>query len=129
MRATIERTASSHPRLDRFCGALEEQGITPRLAYRGGVLHGITYRAQGTEVRGSKLGKAYSFPGLQRHLGVEYRPERDDPVVEERYLRQAQQRAQGELPGAGLAAAQVVERQRQAQLPTRRRQRGVELER
>lgn len=228
MRATIERTASSHPRLDHFCGALEAQGITPRLAYRGGVLHGITYRAQGTEVRGSKLGKAYSFPGLQRHLGVEYRPERDepvikasyverggaradletrqflrqrldqtaedgltlsdfcrqlegqdivahfgrrrgqlskldyyyqgqrvsgaqlgeaytlkglqqqlgidyrperdDPVVEEHYLRQAQQRAQGELPGAGLAAAQGRGRQRQAQLPTRRRQRGVELE-
>ncbi|MEO0374269.1 MAG: relaxase/mobilization nuclease domain-containing protein [Cyanobacteria bacterium P01_A01_bin.17] len=99
LRATILQTASAHPPLNEFCQQLQEQGITPRFAYRNGGLHGLTYRCNGIEIRGSKLGQEYSFPGLQKYLGVEYQPERDEPVIKAHYVERKGARANDETKG------------------------------
>ncbi|MEM9007790.1 MAG: hypothetical protein AAGE59_30295, partial [Cyanobacteria bacterium P01_F01_bin.86] len=33
------------------------------------------------------LGEAYTFQGLRQQLGIEYQPERDDPVVKAKYVK------------------------------------------
>lgn len=86
LKATITQAAQENPQLDRFCQSLENQDINPRFAYRNGKLHGITYRRDGTEIKGSKLGKEYSFPGLQKYQGIVYQPERDEPIIRSRYV-------------------------------------------
>ena len=86
LKATITQVARENPQLDRFCQSLEDQAITPRFAYRNGTLHGITYRCDGTEIKGSKLGKEYSFPGLQKYQGIVYQPDRDEPIIRSHYV-------------------------------------------
>ncbi|MEO0538265.1 MAG: relaxase/mobilization nuclease domain-containing protein [Cyanobacteria bacterium P01_A01_bin.123] len=86
LRARIAQTAQDHPQLDCFCQSLEVQGIIPRFAYRRGQLHGIVYRYSGMEINGSKLGRDYSFQGLQNHHGIVYQADRDDPLIRRRYV-------------------------------------------
>jgi hypothetical protein len=31
---------------------------------------------------GTKLGRVYTFPGLQKHRGIRYQPDRDDPMIQ-----------------------------------------------
>ncbi|MEM8569125.1 MAG: hypothetical protein AAGF85_21900, partial [Bacteroidota bacterium] len=43
---------------------------------------------QGHQINSSHLGEAYTFQGLRQQLGIDYQPERDDPVVKVRYVKQ-----------------------------------------
>ena len=86
LRTTIAQTAQDNPHLDHFCQSLEAQGIIPRFAYRQGQLHGIVYRYNGIEINGSKLGRDYSFQGLQNHHGIIYQADRDEPLIRRRYV-------------------------------------------
>ena len=86
LRQTIGQTAQASPALPEFIQRLEAQGIHPRFAYRGGRVHGIVYHAEGSEINGSKLGRDYSFPGLQRYLGVEYQTARDEGLIQSNYI-------------------------------------------
>lgn len=87
LRQTIRQTAQASPALPEFIQGLEAQGIRPQFAYRGGQVHGIIYHAEGSEICGSTLGRDYSFPGLQRHLGVEYQTARDDGLINANYVK------------------------------------------
>jgi hypothetical protein len=42
---------------------------------------GISYAAAGRAFRGRDLGSRYSFEGLHQYAGVDYQPERDDPLL------------------------------------------------
>jgi hypothetical protein len=42
---------------------------------------GISYALEGVAFSGSKLGRDYSFVGLQKYRGVSYVPERDDEAI------------------------------------------------
>jgi hypothetical protein len=96
----VDRAASGRPPMSAFIARLEAAGVevVPRVAQSGHV-SGVTYRLEGTSFRGSALGRAYSWRGLQERLGVEYRPERDLAAV-----RAAAERAATRGPSEGKSA-------------------------
>lgn len=110
LRQMIDQVAERNRTLSTFALGLENQGITPRFVYRDGQLHGICYKRQGTEVTGSKLGREYSLPGLQKHQGIDYQAERDGPFIKGRYVEHSPEKASGDtrdfLRRAILQAAQ-----------------------
>ncbi|MDZ8083828.1 MAG: hypothetical protein RMX35_32765 [Nostoc sp. DcaGUA01] len=54
---------------------------------RNGKSKGISYEKDGQAFSGTQLGAAYTFPGLQKHLGVDYQPERDDEFINKLLLK------------------------------------------
>lgn len=78
----IARAAEGGPRIGTFLDRLERAGVEvlPSIDARGQV-RGISYRAQGLAFPGSSLGLAYSFPGLQRRLGVRFDARHDLPLL------------------------------------------------
>lgn len=74
----LDRAAADRPTMTAFLERLRAAGVeaAPRVATTGHV-SGISYGLDGTSFRGSALGRAYSWRGLQERLGVDYRPERD----------------------------------------------------
>ena len=53
---------------------LKDRGVDAKIRYtkRTGKIKGITYSLDGITTSGTKLGRAYTFPGLQKHRGVTY---------------------------------------------------------
>jgi hypothetical protein len=63
---------------------LKEQGIDAKVNYtRGGEAKGISYEMDGVAFSGTKLGAAYTFPGLQKHRKISYESDRDDEAIKE----------------------------------------------
>jgi hypothetical protein len=60
----------------------EEWGITAKIGVtRTGKIKGIGYSKDGVHLSGTQLGKAYTFPGLQKYRGISYSRERDDEAI------------------------------------------------
>jgi hypothetical protein len=58
---------------------LMRQGVEVRQGWtRTGKSKGISYGLEDVAFAGNHLGQRYSFPGLQKHLGVDYQADRDD---------------------------------------------------
>ncbi len=78
--AEIEIAATGKPTMPEFFQRLAEHQIQASVGFtRTGKPKGITYQAAlGEKVAGNALGKAYSFPGLQKYLQVNYDPARDN---------------------------------------------------
>jgi hypothetical protein len=58
---------------------LMRQGVEVRHGWtRTGKSKGISYSLEDVAFAGNQLGSRYSFPGLQKHLGVDYQADRDD---------------------------------------------------
>jgi len=78
----LDRAAFDRPSMSVFLARLREAGVevTPRVATTGHV-SGISYGLEGASFRGSALGRAYSWRGLQERLGVDYQPARDLAAV------------------------------------------------
>lgn len=52
---------------------LKEQGINAKVSFtRTGKIRGISYKYDGVATSGTHLGKAYTFPGLQKHRQISY---------------------------------------------------------
>jgi hypothetical protein len=83
LKRMIEEAARGRPTMTEFLARLQARGIQvrPNLATTGHV-SGISYRLQRVAVKGSHLGRAYTWAGLQRVHGVPYDPVRDRPAVE-----------------------------------------------
>lgn len=78
----IEQATQGAPTLPQFMHRLKDAGINARIGYtRTGKVKGISYERDGVAFSGSKLGKAYTFPGLQKHRGVTYSPEMRPEIV------------------------------------------------
>lgn len=76
----IEIAAIGNPTMPEFFHRLASRQIRAEVGFtRNGKPKGITYLAtDGEKVAGNALGKAYSFPGLQKYLKVNYDPNRDN---------------------------------------------------
>ena len=76
----IEIAAIGNPTMPEFFHRLAERQIRAEVGFtRNGKPKGITYKvADGEKVAGNALGKAYSFPGLQKYLKVNYDQTRDN---------------------------------------------------
>ncbi|MGM3309732.1 relaxase/mobilization nuclease domain-containing protein [Anabaena sp. WFMT] len=83
--ATLSLDEATHdrPTMPELIERSQQQGINVRIGYtRTGKVKGISYQLNGVAFSGTHLGKAYTFPGLQKHLGVSYIPKRDDQRIQ-----------------------------------------------
>jgi Relaxase/Mobilisation nuclease domain len=75
----IEVAAIGQPEMPLLFERLMRQGVEVRHGWtRTGKSKGISYSLDDVAFAGNQLGSRYSFPGLQKHLGVDYQVERDD---------------------------------------------------
>jgi hypothetical protein len=83
LKALIREAAKDKPTMTEFVRRLLARGVQvrPNVA-RNGHVSGISYRLDQVAVKGSGLGRAYSFEGLQKELGVQYDRVRDLPALE-----------------------------------------------
>jgi hypothetical protein len=77
LQRTIDAAAQKYSAMAELIGALKGQGIGVRLRQTQAGITGISYEMAGIAFSGSRLGRAYSFPGLQKHRGIEYDPHCD----------------------------------------------------
>jgi Relaxase/Mobilisation nuclease domain len=75
----IEVAAIGQPAMPLLFERLMRQGVEVRHGWtRTGKSKGISYSLDDVAFAGNQLGGRYSFPGLQKHLGVDYQADRDD---------------------------------------------------
>jgi hypothetical protein len=85
---TIDRVGVDNPQMPMLIMRLQQAGISVRTGFtRNGKSKGISYEKDGQAFSGTQLGAAYTFPGLQKHRGVDYQPERDDEPINELLLK------------------------------------------
>jgi len=84
----IDKASPDKPTMPVLIERLKNQGVDARIQYQStGRINGISYALQSVKFAGKKLGKAYTFPGLQKYRGVSYESERDDDFIKELNLR------------------------------------------
>ena len=77
-RATIDKLT-----MPQLLERLQLQGVEVRHGLtRNGKSKGISYSWNDQKFSGTSLGPAYTFPGLQKHKGIDYQPQRDDELIE-----------------------------------------------
>lgn len=78
----IAKAAQDKPEMGRFIERLRERGVEviPNLQSTGRV-SGLSYELEGKTMKGSDLGKAYTWTGVQEKLGVSYEHSRDHEAV------------------------------------------------
>lgn len=96
----IERAAQGNSTMPEFFQRLAENQIQAEVQFtRTGKPKGITYTTSEQEkVAGNALGKAYSFPGLQKYLKVNYDPARDKHQLIEIVQSRRQQQQEHQTP-------------------------------
>jgi hypothetical protein len=81
---TIDSVSVDNPQMPILIMRLQVNGISVRTGFtRNGKSKGISYEKDGQAFSGTQLGAAYTFPGLQKHRGVDYQPQRDDQRINE----------------------------------------------
>ena len=110
LQALVQAATHDQPTFTQFAQRLEASGveIVPNVARSTRTVSGISYRLDNGLMKGSDLGKAFSFQGLQTKLGVSYEPDRDFESINAAREREAI-RAFG-LPDREREAGQVSER-------------------
>lgn len=110
----VDASAKNCRSFTEYQERLEAAGVelVPVAQLAGAKLSGLSYRLNGTTMKGSDLGKAYSPLGLSKR-GVTYEKDRDYPAVRRSNERDAA-RAFGE-PNRGSEASQTPERGRVGQ--------------
>jgi Relaxase/Mobilisation nuclease domain len=79
----IEKAAMGQPSMADLIERLMVAGIEVKHeTTRTGKSKGISYQLDKVSCSGTQLGGAYTWNGLQKHLGVTYDSERDEPVIQ-----------------------------------------------
>ena len=81
LQGLVDEAARGGPTMTLFLGRLEaaQVHVLPNEATTGHV-SGVTYLLDGEPMKGSDLGRRYTWAGLQKQ-GVQYEPNRDGPAV------------------------------------------------
>jgi Relaxase/Mobilisation nuclease domain len=83
LQRSLDQATHDHPTMPELIERVRQQGINVRVGYtRTGIVKGISYQLDGVAFSGTHLGKAYTFPGLQKHRGVNYSPKQDDKRIQ-----------------------------------------------
>jgi hypothetical protein len=78
----IDATCQIVKTLPELIDHLQERGIETSVQFtRTGHIQGICYQLNDLTFSGTDLGKAYTFPGLQKYRSIDYQPTRDDPLL------------------------------------------------
>ncbi len=73
LQAQIDQAAEGNPSIVQLIHRLKDQGTNIRLRKtRHQEITGISYELDGIAFSGSQLGRAYTFPGLQKYKGLRY---------------------------------------------------------
>ena len=74
----IDIAASGNPTMPELIQKLKDKGVKAQVHFQStGRVQGLTYSMDGITFSGTKLGKAYTFGGLQKYRGVTYELDRD----------------------------------------------------
>jgi hypothetical protein len=74
----IDIAASGNPTMPELIQKLKNKGVKAQVHFQStGRVQGLTYSMDGITFSGTKLGKAYTFGGLQKYRGVTYELDRD----------------------------------------------------
>lgn len=83
LKALIREAAKERPTVSEFVRRLQAEGVQVRAnVARTGHVSGLSYRLDRVAVKGSGLGRAYTFEGVQKQQGVRYERTRDLPALE-----------------------------------------------
>lgn len=79
----LHEAAQGRPTMTEFIRRVRQRGVDvrPNIA-RNGRVSGISYRLDQVAVKGSQLGRSFTWRGLQRSLAVQYEPRRDAGPLE-----------------------------------------------
>jgi hypothetical protein len=84
LKAAIRAAAKDAPTMSEFVRRLRGAGVQVRANIaRTGHVSGLSYRLDRVAVKGSGLGRAFTFEGVQKALGVRYERARDLPTLEQ----------------------------------------------
>ncbi|MBD2609387.1 relaxase/mobilization nuclease domain-containing protein, partial [Scytonema hofmannii FACHB-248] len=77
----VDEACSDKPTFTQLVSRLKEKNIIvhPKLDNQDNIL-GIAYEMDGIKIAGYQIGKGYSFPGLQKYLGVVYGESGQQPI-------------------------------------------------
>ncbi|MEG4584600.1 relaxase/mobilization nuclease domain-containing protein [Microcoleus sp. MOSTC5] len=79
----IDEVTQDNPSMPEFVERLQQQAVEVQVGLtRTGFSKGISYNLDGVALRGTQLGKAYTFCGLQKYRGVSYDQGRDNALIE-----------------------------------------------
>jgi hypothetical protein len=78
---TLKAIAQSSPTMSDFIEQVREAGIEMKGCLTPAGEFGLSYKLNGVALPASKLGKNYTFRGLQVNLGIDFEPDRDKPVL------------------------------------------------
>jgi hypothetical protein len=84
MQELIDACADGNPTMSEFLERLKEVGINGKIHVQStGRIQGLTYELDQETYSGTKLGKAYTFNGVQKYKGVSYNRDRDHPYLKD----------------------------------------------
>lgn len=90
----IDRATASCPTIPTLIEQLQDAGVEVKIGFtRTGKVKGISYQLNKVAFSGTHLGKAYTFPGLQKHRGVDYDSTRDDDFIKQLIARPVEDKA------------------------------------
>ncbi|MEM6404269.1 MAG: relaxase/mobilization nuclease domain-containing protein, partial [Cyanobacteria bacterium P01_D01_bin.116] len=82
LQQAINKATLDKPTLPLMIARLQIKGIEVRAGFtRTGKSKGISYCIDSQAFSGTNLGAAYTFNGLQKHRGVDFKPERDSETI------------------------------------------------
>lgn len=85
----IDACTDKNPTMSEFLKRLKEVGVNGKIHFQStGRVQGLTYELDGETYSGTKLGKAYTFNGIQKFKGVRYESEPDNEVNNQAQLPQ-----------------------------------------
>jgi hypothetical protein len=84
LQRSLDKATHDRPTMPELIERAQKEGINVCVGYtRTGKVKGISYQLDGVAFSGTHLGKAYTFPGLQKQRGVSYIPKQDDKRIQE----------------------------------------------
>jgi hypothetical protein len=82
LQKAIDAAALNSPTMPELIQKLKGKGVKAQVHFQStGRVQGLTYSMYGITFSGTKLGKAYTFPGLQKYRGVTYESDRDAELL------------------------------------------------
>jgi len=82
LQKAIDAAALDNPTMPELIQKLKRKGVKAQVHFQStGRVQGLTYEMDKITFSGTKLGKAYTFPGLQKYRGVTYESDRDAELL------------------------------------------------
>ena len=98
LQTILDQVSRDRPRMPELIDRLQQQNISVKVVQTRQGIRGISYELDGVAFSGTKLGRAYTFPGLQKHRGVDYEPDRDDAVIRQLIEQGSSSEQQRDVP-------------------------------